>query len=91
VAAVEVDENATSLNSYIVCIVDPESTQPSAVYPRSAAGSSRLLGAPDFARKLRENGHDHVRENFLLTRHMRDYLVSFLFVADGSESDVINL
>lgn len=50
----------------------------------------QLLGAPDFARKLGENGHNHVRENFLLTRHMRDYMLSFLFVADG-KSDVIRL
>ncbi len=46
----------------------------------------QLLGAPDFARKLGENGHNHVRENFLLTRHMRDYMLAFLFVADGQGS-----
>ncbi len=50
----------------------------------------QLLGAPDFALRLGENGHNHVRENFLLTRHMRDYLLSFLFMANG-ESDVIHL
>lgn len=51
----------------------------------------QLLGAPEFARKLGENGHNHVRENFLLTRHMRDYLLTFLFVANGNEADVIRL
>jgi trehalose synthase len=50
----------------------------------------QLLGAPDFARKLGENGHNQVRENFLLTRHMRDYLLTFLFLSHG-ESDVIHL
>ena len=51
----------------------------------------QLLGAPEFAHKLGENGHNHVRENFLLTRHMRDYLLTFLFVAHGGEDDVIRL
>jgi trehalose synthase len=46
----------------------------------------QLLGAPDFARRLGENGHNHVRENFLLTRHMRDYMLAFLFVAHGDGS-----
>ncbi len=50
----------------------------------------QLLAAPDFARKLGENGHNHVRQNFLLTRHLRDYLLAFLFVADG-KADVIRL
>jgi len=46
----------------------------------------QLLGAPDFARRLGENGHNHVRENFLLTRHMRDYMLAFLFVGHGDGS-----
>jgi len=50
----------------------------------------QLLSAPEFARKLGENGHDHVLNNFLLTRHLRDYLLAFLFAADGKE-DVIRL
>lgn len=50
----------------------------------------QLLAAPEFARRLGENGHAHVRNNFLLTRHLRDYLLAFLFVADGKE-DVIKL
>jgi trehalose synthase len=50
----------------------------------------QLLAAPEFARRLGENGHAHVRNNFLLTRHLRDYLLAFLFVTDGKE-DVIKL
>ena len=50
----------------------------------------QLLAAPEFARRLGENGHAHVRNNFLLTRHLRDYLLAFLFVTDGRE-DVIKL
>jgi trehalose synthase len=38
----------------------------------------QLLQAPAFAKKLGENGREHVRENFLLTRHLREYLLLFL-------------
>ncbi len=38
----------------------------------------QLLNEPDFARRLGENGREHVRWNFLLTRHLRDYLLLFL-------------
>jgi trehalose synthase len=51
----------------------------------------QLLGAPDFSRRLGENGHNHVRENFLLTRHMRDYLLAFLFASYGDHADLIRL
>ncbi|NOZ77264.1 MAG: glycosyltransferase [Euryarchaeota archaeon] len=35
----------------------------------------KLLRNPDLARRLGENGREHVRRNFLLTRHMREYLL----------------
>ena len=38
----------------------------------------QLLSEPAFAKKLGENGREHVRQNFLLTRHLRDYLLLFL-------------
>ncbi len=38
----------------------------------------QLLHEPAFAKKLGENGREHVRQNFLLTRHLRDYLLLFL-------------
>ncbi|HVO25021.1 MAG TPA: hypothetical protein VMW56_15470 [Candidatus Margulisiibacteriota bacterium] len=41
---------------------------------------STLLNAPDYARRLGENGREHVRTNFLLTHRMRDYLLLFLFL-----------
>jgi trehalose synthase len=50
----------------------------------------QLLSAPEFARKLGENGHNHVRTNFLLTRHMRDYLLAFFFLQNSKE-DVVRL
>lgn len=38
----------------------------------------QLLQSPDYARKLGENGREHVRDNFLLTRHLLDYMLLFL-------------
>jgi len=33
-----------------------------------------LLNNPDLMRKMGEAGREHVRQNFLITRHLRDYL-----------------
>jgi trehalose synthase len=49
----------------------------------------QLLTNPEYARWLGENGKEHVRQNFLITRHLRDYLLLFLSL-DHSE-DVIYL
>jgi trehalose synthase len=38
----------------------------------------QLLASPEYARKLAMNGHEHVKNNFLLTRHLRDYMLVFL-------------
>lgn len=46
----------------------------------------QLLSASDFARRLGENGREHVRNNFLLTRHMRDHLLCFLYLLKGPEN-----
>jgi trehalose synthase len=35
----------------------------------------QLLNAPDYARWLGKNGREHVRNNFLLIRQLRDYLL----------------
>ena len=46
----------------------------------------RLLHEPAYAKKLGENGREHVRENFLLTRHLRDYLLLALYLeSDGQD------
>lgn len=37
-----------------------------------------LLNNPKYAEKLGRNGHEHVKKNFLITRHMRDYLLLFI-------------
>ncbi len=46
----------------------------------------QLLSAPEFARRLGDNGREHVRNNFLVTRHLRDYLLSFLYLRHKGES-----
>jgi trehalose synthase len=50
----------------------------------------QLLQSPDYARRLGENGREHVRDNFLLTRHLKDYLLLFLSL-DYDKGDVIYL
>lgn len=50
----------------------------------------RLLHEPEYARKLGENGREHVRGNFLLTRHLRDYLLLALYLENGKK-DFIHL
>jgi len=37
-----------------------------------------LLSNPEFARTLGENGHEHVKENFLITQNLRRYLLLLL-------------
>jgi trehalose synthase len=50
----------------------------------------QLLNAPEFAARLGQNGREHIRTNFLLTRHLRDYLLLFLFL-DHQDERVIRL
>jgi len=38
----------------------------------------QLLNEPEYARRLGANGREHVKTNFLITRHIRDYLLLFL-------------
>lgn len=38
----------------------------------------QLIGAPDYARRLGMNGREHIRNNYLITRHIKDYLLLFL-------------
>jgi len=49
----------------------------------------QLLGNPEYASWLGQNGREHVRHNFLITRHLRDYLL--LFLALGHPEDVVYL
>jgi len=49
----------------------------------------QLLNEPDYAKKLGANGHEHIKNNFLITRHIRDYLL--LFHSLYHEDDIIHL
>lgn len=49
----------------------------------------QLLQDPGYARKLSVNGRAHIKNNFLITRHIRDYLL--LFHSLYHKSDVIEL
>lgn len=37
----------------------------------------QLLSSPAYAKKLGENGREHIKNNFLITRHLRDYMLLF--------------
>jgi trehalose synthase len=43
-----------------------------------------LLSHPEIAAKLGENGHQHVKENFLITQKLKRYLSLFLMLARGA-------
>ncbi|MDH5175016.1 MAG: glycosyltransferase, partial [Elusimicrobiota bacterium] len=49
----------------------------------------QLLHSPEYATRLGENGKAHIKQNFLLTRHLRDYLLLFLSLEE--EGDIIHL
>lgn len=55
----------------------------------AAHSIKQLLQNQEFGKKLGQNGREHIRQNFLLTRHLRDYLL--LFLSLFHEGDVIQL
>lgn len=44
----------------------------------AAFAIKQLLNAPEYARRLGKNGHEHIKQNFLLTRHLKEYMLLFL-------------
>jgi trehalose synthase len=56
----------------------------SGILTRSIEGTAywlkQLLNEPAFAQRLGESGREHVKQNFLITRQLRDYLLLFLAV-----------
>jgi len=38
----------------------------------------QLLSSPAYAKKLGENGREHIKNNFLITRHLKEYMLLFL-------------
>lgn len=49
----------------------------------------QLLHEPEYARQLGVNGKQHIKENFLITRHIRDYMLLFLSLMN--KEDIIYL
>lgn len=49
----------------------------------------QLLTNPEYARWLGQNGKEHVRHNFLITRHAKEYML--LFLALEHDGDLIRL
>jgi trehalose synthase len=65
----------------------------SGILTRSIEGTAQwikqLVSAPEYARRLGLNGREHVRHNFLITRHIQDYLL--LFVSLFHQGDIVSL
>lgn len=55
----------------------------------AAFAIKQLLNSPSYAKELGENGREHIRNNFLLTRHLRDYML--LFVSLYHPEDIVYL
>lgn len=49
----------------------------------------QILANPDYGRWLGHNGKEHIRQHFLITREIKDYLL--IFVTLGRREDVISL
>ena len=49
----------------------------------------QLLQEPRYAEGLGRNGHEHIRNNFLITRHLKDYLLTFLSLT--RQEDIVYL
>jgi trehalose synthase len=49
----------------------------------------RLLNDSEYAKSLGINGREHVKNHFLITRHLRDYLMLFLSLYHGD--DIVHL
>ena len=55
----------------------------------AAFAIKQLLNSPEYSKKLGENGKEHIRNNFLLTRHLREYML--LFLSLYHPEDVVHL
>lgn len=49
----------------------------------------QLLNSPEYGVQLGRSGKEHIRQNFLLTRHLRDYLL--LFLSLDHKQDIVSL
>jgi trehalose synthase len=51
----------------------------------AAYAIKQLLNSPQYAKKLGENAKEHRRNNFLGTRHIKDYMMLFLSLYHGED------
>jgi trehalose synthase len=58
--------------------------------PGTAQAIKQLINDPDYARSLGENAKEHIKNNFLITRHIKDYLLLFLSLYKNG-SDLVYL
>ena len=47
----------------------------------------QLIQTPEYAYNLGRNGREHIKNNFLITRHLRDYMLAFLSLFN--EQDIV--
>ena len=57
----------------------------------TALYAKQILQNPEYAKQLGENGHNHVKHNFLITRHLRDYILLFLKTGYSQTQDTVYL
>lgn len=55
----------------------------------AAFAIKQILNSPEYAQKLGKNGKEHIRNNFLITRHLKDYML--LFLSLYHEKDIVYL
>jgi len=55
----------------------------------AAFAIKQLLNSPEYARKLGANGREHIKNNFLLTRHLKEYML--LFLSLYHDEDIVHL
>jgi len=67
----------------------------SGILTRTVEGTSfwikQLIQEPDFARMLGKNGKERIKNNFLITRHLTDYMLTFLHLMEGGAEDIVYL
>lgn len=56
----------------------------------AARRAMQLLSDPALRRSMGENGYQHVKQNFLLTRHVKDYMLVMLALEHPGE-DIVHL
>jgi trehalose synthase len=65
----------------------------SGILAHSIEGTSywikQLIHEPEYARRLGVNGREHIKDNYLITRHIQDYLI--LFLSLFFEGDMVDL